>query len=156
MRKSLIAATLLTIAVFATGYVVGQVFGVTPSSAASTTPTPTQTPSGGFHGFARSGQHADGTVTAINGDTITVKADSDQAGSSEYTGVTTIKVTGSTQYNAGSNATATKDSIKVGSYILAEGTLSSDGKTLTATTVSVGTGGHPGGCPQGGQGSPNA
>jgi Domain of unknown function (DUF5666) len=152
MRKSLIAATLLAITVFATGYIVGQVIGVTPSSAAGSTSTQTQTGAGSFRGFAPLGQHADGTVTVVNGDTITIKAGADRAGSNEYTAVTTVTLTGNTQYNAGPNATATKSSIKVGSYIIAEGTLSSDGKTLTATAVSLSSGG----CPQGGQGSPNA
>ena len=102
-------------------------------------------PGGGGPGHA-SGPHADGTVTAVNGDTITVKADTDPAGSTEYTAVTTIVLTGTTQYDAGHDAaaTTTKPTIAVGQHIVAEGTVSSDGATLTATQVSVGTGG-PGG-----------
>jgi hypothetical protein len=91
-------------------------------------------------------QHADGTITAVNGDTITVKPDADQAGSTEYTAVTTINLTSSTQYRSGDTATTTRPTISVGEYIIAEGTVSSDGKTLTATQVSVGQfgGGHGG------------
>lgn len=84
--------------------------------------------------------HADGTVTAVNGNTITVKADSDPAGSTEYTKVTTIVLTGSTTYGAGHDGTATKGSIVTGSYIVAEGTLSADGTTLTATQVGIRSG----------------
>lgn len=93
-----------------------------------------------------SGPHADGTVTAVNGDAISVQADADRAGSNEYTAVTTINLTGTTTYDTdrGNTATTTKPTITVGEYIVAEGTLSADGKTLTATHVSLHAGG-PGG-----------
>jgi hypothetical protein len=124
--------------------------GVTPSSATSAVQPRDQF--GFMHAFASgaaAGPHADGTVTAVNGDTITVKADTDRAGSNEYTQVTTITLGSNTVYTGG----ASKASIKVGSHIIAQGTLSSDGKTLTATSVTVltGTPGS-GGCPHGGQG----
>jgi hypothetical protein len=51
--------------------------------------------------------------------------------------VTTITLTSSTQYFAGPGASATKADIKTGSFVIARGTLSSDGKTLTATQVMV-------------------
>jgi hypothetical protein len=91
-------------------------------------------------------------VTAINGDTITIKADADQAGSGEYTSVTTILLTSTTQYDAGrdNSTTASKASITVGSYISAEGTLSADGKTLTASSVGLRPNGPGGGASFGG------
>jgi hypothetical protein len=89
----------------------------------------------GGHGAA--GPHADGTVTGVAGNTISVKPDNDAAGSNEYTKVTTIQVNGSTTYDAGRGATAGLASVTVGSSIFAVGTVSSDGTTLTATHVSV-------------------
>ena len=140
MRNKFLALTLLTISLFATGYLAGQVIGITPSAAAGTTPRVTATaPSAAPAGLSR---HADGTVTAINGDTVTIKADADRSGSNEYTGVTTVNLNAATQYSYGQS----KASIKVGTYLIAEGTLSTDGTTLTATTISVGTGNHAGGC----------
>lgn len=142
MRKAFIAIALLTAGVFSTGYVVGQLRGTTPAQAASKHATkgsksgtrPAQT-TGTATPRAR---HADGTVTAVNGDTITVKPDNDRAGSDEYTGVTTIVLTSSTTFKGG----ATRASIVAGASIVAEGTVSSDGTILTAT--SVGIGGHGG------------
>jgi hypothetical protein len=92
---------------------------------------------GGVHVFA-GGPHAAGTVTAVNGSSITIKPDTNRP--DEPQSVTTIVVTSSTQYFAGpksQGASATRSSIKVGSYVLATGTLSSDGKTLTAKRVFV-------------------
>jgi hypothetical protein len=156
MHKALIVASVFIAGTFATGYVLGQSTSATPSFAA-----------GGKHKQAsgttvrtrQTGQsatpHADGTVTAVNGDTITVKADNDPAGSTEYTKVTTIVLTSSTKYNAGNGSTTTtKPTISTGQYIIAEGTVSSDGTTLTATVVSVGTHGPGHGGP--GQGGPHA
>lgn len=138
MRSPFIATAIIIVAIFSGGYVVGAVSGALPTFAAdaTTTPTPAAPGSaapGGFHGAP----HADGTVTAVNGDTITVKADNDPAGSTEYTKVTTITVNGSTQYYSGFMP-ATKASITVGSHIIAEGTVSSDGTTLTATRIGLG------------------
>jgi hypothetical protein len=81
-------------------------------------------------------------VTAINGDTLTIKADNDPAGTNEYTGVTTVILTSGTQYVAGhgSAGTVSRSSITVGSTIIVEGTVSSDGKTITATTVRLNVG----------------
>jgi len=88
--------------------------------------------------WKNAGPRADGQVTAINGDTITIKADSDQGQTNEYGNVTTVVLTNSTTYQADHNGSATtKASIKVGSFIIAEGTLSGDGKTVTASKVSV-------------------
>jgi hypothetical protein len=92
---------------------------------------------GGVRVFA-AGPHAAGTVTAVNGSSITIKPDTN--GPNAPQSVTTIVVTSSTQYFAGpksQGASATRSSIKVGSYVLATGTLSSDGKTLTAKRVFV-------------------
>jgi hypothetical protein len=94
-------------------------------------------------GGAQDAPHADGTVTAINGDTLTISAGTDPTGTTEYTGVNTVVLTGATQYDAGHDSTGTisKSSIKVGSYVIVDGTLSSDGKTLTATSLSINAGG---------------
>jgi len=101
MRRPLIATTLVVAGTFGTGYLVGQIKGAAPSFAATTaaakkhtanttkklvtgraTQKQAATPS--------TGKHADGQVTAVSGNTITVKADADKAGSNEYTAVTTI------------------------------------------------------------------
>jgi hypothetical protein len=97
--------------------------------------------------------HAGGAVTAISGSTITVK---DRDGSS-----VTIKVTGSTTYDV-AGATAKLSDIKVGMFLDAEGTQSSDG-SLTATSVRARDQGGPDGPyspgfgrgPDGGNGGPN-
>jgi hypothetical protein len=137
-------AALLAIALFGVGYIVGQVRGTTPSSAAGSTTTqtppadPTWTGDQSNPPWKNAGPRADGQVTAINGDTITIKADSDQGQTNEYGNVTTVVLSSSTKYQADHNGSATtKASIKVGSFIIAEGTLSGDGKTVTASTVSV-------------------
>jgi len=44
----------------------------------------------------------------------------------------------------GSAASASKDSVKVGAFVRAQGSVSADGKTLTASLVSVRSGGQPG------------
>jgi hypothetical protein len=148
MRKSFIAIVLLVITIFGTGYVLGQVLGISPVAAATSTPTTTQ-PGARFHGMVGGSPHADGTVTGINGNTVTIKADADNGNGNEYTNVTTIQVTSSTQYatSPNSSSSAGKSSITVGSYILAEGTVSSDGKTLTATSVQLLPAGAHAGCP---------
>jgi hypothetical protein len=156
MHKGLIGVSLVVAGTFGTGYVLGQGTGTTPGFAA-----------GGKHTHASGtairtqqiGQsatpHADGTVTAVNGDTITVKADNDSAGSTEYTKVTTILLTGSTKYNADrGSTTTTKPTISTGQHVVAEGIVSTDGNSLTATLVSVGTHGPGHGGP--GQGGPHA
>lgn len=137
IRKPLIAFTLLAAAVFTTGYVVGQIGGASNSSAAG---------SGSNQPGAATSQtkHTDGQVTAVNGNTITIKPDGNNP--NELESVTTIVLTNSTKYvtdpRSGS-ASTTKPTIAVGSFVMAEGTLSSDGKTLTASRFSVG--GHGGG-----------
>jgi hypothetical protein len=79
--------------------------------------------------------HAGGEVTAVSGSTITVK---DRDGTS-----VTIKVTGSTTYDV-AGATAKLSDIKVGMFLVAEGTQNSDG-SLTATSVRAGDHDGPGG-----------
>ena len=156
MHKALIAVSLFVAGTFATGYVLGQGTGATPTLAAG---SKHKQASGTALRTQQTGQsatpHADGTVTAVNGDRITVKADNDPAGSSEYTKVTTIVLTSSTKYNAGNGSTTTtKPTISTGQYIIAEGSVSSDRTTLTATLVSVGRHGPGRGGP--GQGGPHA
>lgn len=149
MNKPLIAITLLTAGTLGTGYVIGQIAGVSPSFAAGGTHTHTASHSLRTNVANQpAGAHADGQITAVNGDSITVTPDADRAGSNEYTGVTTINLSSATRYGAGRGApaTATRPAFAVGQYLVAEGTVSADGKTLSATLVSVGAGGHgPGG-----------
>jgi Domain of unknown function (DUF5666) len=159
MRKPLIATTLLLSGVLGTGYLMGQLGGATATFAAAKkhaagttkhkllTGSATQRQTAGVAGA----KHADGQITAVNGSTLTIKADADKAGSNEYTAVTTVNLSGSTKYQSGkgSAATSTKPTIAVGQYIVAEGTVSSDGKTLDATLVSVGTHGQGRGGPGG-------
>jgi hypothetical protein len=137
LRKRVIAAALLAAALITTGYIIGQIHGTTPSSAAS--PRQMQPATGmtlrwGFRDAA--GPHAAGQVTAVNGNTITIKPVANHPG--EQNTVTTVVLTSSTQYLApGTTTSPTKDSIKVGSFIVADGTVSADGKTLTASHVVV-------------------
>jgi len=144
MNKVIIVPALLVAGVLGVGYPVGQIGGVTTSSAASAvvTPVATQTAPDGGHqdgGGAQDAPHADGTVTAINGDALTISAGTDPSGTSELTGVTTVTLTSATQYEAGHDSTGTisKSSITVGSYVIVDGTLSSDGKAMTATSLGI-------------------
>lgn len=75
-----------------------------------------------------------GEVTAVDGSTITVKQ---RDGSTA-----TIKVTGSTTYKV-AGADARLADVKVGMFLVAEGTKSSDG-SLTASDVRAGTAGERG------------
>jgi hypothetical protein len=72
-----------------------------------------------------------GRVTADNGDTVTVLGPDGKT--------STVQLTGDTTYSAGPQATASKSGITVGSFIMAEGTLGSDG-TLTALSVDIAAG----------------
>jgi hypothetical protein len=141
MRKSVVAVTLFIVTVFSAGYLLGQVLGITPSSAATTTtPTPTTTQPGigsVFGPMHADTPHADGTVTAVNGNTITIKADADIGNPNEYKNVTTVQLTSSTQKDVDPDGSSSTSTITVGSYLIAEGTLSADGKTLTATSIHV-------------------
>lgn len=78
--------------------------------------------------------HLGGEVTAVDGSTITVKQ---RDGSSA-----TINVTGTTTYQVAGAAGALAD-VKVGMFLMAEGTLNSDG-SLAATAVRAGTPGDHG------------
>jgi hypothetical protein len=93
-------------------------------------------------------------VTAVNGNTITVKADGNHgpSPSNEYNNVTTITLSSSTKYESGFGQSGSAKSIKVGTYIIADGTLSADGKSLSAATVMVGDHGAGGPGPDGGAG----
>ncbi len=78
---------------------------------------------------------ADGQVTAVSGNTITIQ-DKGPAGQST---TQTVIVSGSTQYVTGDPASSTASSLSavtVGTHIHAEGTLNGDG-SLTATLVRV-------------------
>jgi hypothetical protein len=156
MKRPLIATALLAAGVFGAGIAVGEIGGIPGSSAATTTQaapaattvvTPATTEAGPDAGGNRAGAqdtpHADGTVTAINGDTLSISAGTDPSGTTELTGVTTVLLTSTTQYDAGHDSSGTigKSSIKVGSYVIVDGTLSSDGKTITATSLGINAGG---------------
>ena len=94
--------------------------------------------------------HLGGKVTAINGSSYTVSG----RGGSTYT----ITATPSTTYStpaAATGTTAAAAAITTGSYIEAEGTLSTDGKTLTALHIVIlPAGGRFGGPGSGGFGGP--
>jgi hypothetical protein len=139
-------ACLVVAGILGTGYLVGQIQGTPLVSAASKHAKANTLKS---HAASSSTPHADGTVTAVNGNTITVKADNDPAGSTEYTKVTTIVLTNATAYKG----STTKASLVVGAYVVAEGTVSSDGTTLTATSAGIG---GPGGGHGGPHGGPHA
>jgi hypothetical protein len=71
-----------------------------------------------------------GQVTAISGDTLTVKGPDDTSA--------TVLLTAATQYSAGPQSSAGRSSITTGSFIMAEGTVGSDG-SLTALQVDIAT-----------------
>ena len=142
MKKSVIATAILVTGMFGAGIAAGQLGGIPGSSAASAITTTTTMQAAPDQG-GQDAPHADGTVSAINGDTLTISVGADPAGTTEYTGVTMVILTSATQYDAGHDDTGTisKSSITVGSYIIVDGTLSSDGKTLTATSLRINAGG---------------
>lgn len=79
--------------------------------------------------------HAEGTVTAASGSTITLK---------ELDGTTaTVNVTSSTTYQVAGKTNATIADVTVGSMVMASGALNADG-SLTATTVRAFTPGQGG------------
>ncbi len=80
---------------------------------------------GRARGGVQNTPHAGDTVTAINGDTPTLAAD-DLAGTTEYTVVPAKELTITTHYDAGHDSS---------------GTVSSDGKTIIATNLSIMAGG---------------
>jgi Domain of unknown function (DUF5666) len=150
MRMKILAGGVVTAAAFAVGLTVGQVAGIGTSSAAGSTPPATFNSAHrltGSHPPFSLGPRADGTVTAIKGNTITVKADGNHGPrpSNEYDSVTTISLSSSTSYSKGFGQSASASDIKVGSYIIAQGTLNSDGTTLTASKVMVAGFGGPDG-----------
>lgn len=81
------------------------------------------------------GAAAVGKVTAVAGNSISVKAPAFGWRSPEQ--VTSIVLTGSTKFYAGPFAQVTRSSLKVGAIVAARGSLSKDGKTLTADSVTV-------------------
>lgn len=145
MRKTLMAAALLAAIIFAAGFITGQIHGITPSSAAGNGPSSSTTGAGPHLRFS-AGPHAAGQVTTISGNTITITPSANRFGAAST--VTTVVVSGTTQYRSPGTTGANEGTIKVGSYILATGTLSSDGKTLTATQVII----LPNGAPRAGLG----
>jgi hypothetical protein len=70
-----------------------------------------------------------GKVTAVSGNTVTVQSPDGTT--------STVQLTDTTTYNAGPKDTADQSSVVVGSFIMAEGTIGSDG-SLTALQVTVG------------------
>ena len=80
--------------------------------------------------------HAAGKVTAINGSTLTVQPQSGYLGNLASS-VTTVITNNNTQYFAPGSATADLNTIKVGTYVAATGTLNSGGKSLTATKIII-------------------
>ena len=72
--------------------------------------------------------HLGGQVTAINGSTITVQGRDGTTG--------TIKVTSSTTFQVDDNTKAALADIKVGAFLVAEGTKNSDGSLNAARVVS--------------------
>ncbi len=70
-----------------------------------------------------------GQVTAVNGSSITVMGRDGIA--------VTISTTGGTTYADAAGATASASMVRTGAFIIAEGTLSGDGKTLTAQRIVV-------------------
>lgn len=78
---------------------------------------------------------AAGKVTNVSGSTYTISPSAGWHG--ETSSVTTIVTNGSTVFREPGQGAATADAVKVGSQIMAIGTLSSDGKTLTARRVMV-------------------
>lgn len=143
MRK-LPLLSVVAVPVFAVGVAAGQIAGIGSSSAA---PAPSSSKASVARpAFSRSGPpgimlgpRAAGSVTAVNGDTITVKANGDRRRNpgNEYSSVTTIVLTSSTKVRSGFGQSSTASSIKVGSFVIAEGALSSDKTTLTASTVMI-------------------
>lgn len=167
MHRRFMAVSLLAAGAITFGYVATQGTHATSALAAAkktaktskltsrqATAQTTATPTAG-HAARNTNPHADGTVTAVNGDAITVQPDADTNETNEYTKVTTIVLNSSTRYAAGrGQTTTTRPTITTSQRIVAEGTVSSDGTTLTATLVMVGSGGHGG---HGGhQGGPHA
>jgi hypothetical protein len=70
-----------------------------------------------------------GKVTAVSGNTVTVQSPDGTT--------STVQLTNTTTYSAGPKDTADQSSVVVGSFIMAEGTIGSDGN-LTALQVTVG------------------
>lgn len=141
MRKPLVVTTLVVAAIFATGYIVGEGRGISIGSAAGSTPTqpPSASQPSEDPGHADV-PHAGGHVTAVSGNTVTVQPGT-QGWRHADSLVTTIILTASTQYRVppvnGSATTTGKAAVTVGSYMIAQGTLSADSKTLTAASVVI-------------------
>jgi Domain of unknown function (DUF5666) len=76
-----------------------------------------------------------GKVTAVAGNTVSIKAVA--FGWRAPTQVTTIALTGSTKFFGGPFSQVTRSSVKVGSFVAAAGTVSKDGKTLTAARITI-------------------
>jgi hypothetical protein len=70
-----------------------------------------------------------GEVTAVNGSSYTVTA--------RFGTTYTVNTTSSTTYVNPDGTAASASAVKVGTYIAAQGTLSADGKTLTAQRILV-------------------
>jgi hypothetical protein len=73
--------------------------------------------------------HVGGEVTAVNGSSYTVTA--------RFGTTYTVNATSSTTYVNPDGTATSASAVKVGTYIAAQGTLSADGKTLTAQRILV-------------------
>jgi hypothetical protein len=87
-----------------------------------------------------------GTVSKVSGATITISpltgrfgawAGAPASGTPANSGPTTVTTSSSTKYFESGTSSANASSIKVGSTIVAEGTLSADGKTLQAQRLTI-------------------
>jgi hypothetical protein len=80
-----------------------------------------------------------GSVTAVNGSTITIKTANNRwfgNGGSTTTQSVTVTTSKSTTYQ-GQSGTSSLSAIKTGNSIIASGTLSSNGKSMTASQIIV-------------------
>ena len=143
MKKPVMFGTGLAAAIFAGGYVVGQLHSPPTSSAANQTKSlALQRSAVGERGerwaHRFGGPRAFGKVTALSGpssDIVTIKPFVGPRGL--QFAPSTIKLTNGTRYYSGRRSTTTADAVKVGVYVAARGTLSSDKKTLTASVIMV-------------------
>jgi hypothetical protein len=139
MRTSIVVMAAFVVAAFAIGYLAGSVNGVVRGFAANSpqaSPTATSTTKCAVVRFV--GPHAVGTVSGVSGGTITITP---LAGFRDNaSAVTQIVTNSSTKFYTGAGTAASLSSVKNGDMVRAAGTLSPNGKSLTATRVIVRTG----------------
>lgn len=139
MRRSILVVAAFVAAAFAVGYLAGSVNGVVRGFAAnSPQASATGTPTTRCTGIKPYGPHVAGTVSGISGTTITISPVASFR--DEASVVTEILTNSSTEFYTAAGATASLSAVKNGDMVRAVGALSSDGKSLTATRVVIGTG----------------